>query len=76
MPHVTFVAIRCKKVFEAVVVQTGVLLINHSDAPFPIHRGERIAQMVVAAVVRAELIPAVSLSTTSRGSGGFGSTGR
>jgi len=53
-----------------------VLLINHSDAPFPIHRGERIAQMVVAAVVRAELIPAVSLSTTSRGSGGFGSTGR
>jgi dUTP pyrophosphatase len=56
--------------------EIGVLLINHSDAPFPIHRGERIAQMVVAAVVRAELIPAVSLSTTSRGSGGFGSTGR
>jgi dUTP pyrophosphatase len=56
--------------------EIGVLLINHGDAPFPIHRGERIAQMVVAAVVRGELMPAVSLSTTSRGSGGFGSTGR
>lgn len=56
--------------------EIGVLLINHGDAPFPIHRGERIAQMVVAAVARAELVPAVSLSTTSRGSGGFGSTGR
>jgi dUTP pyrophosphatase len=56
--------------------EIGVLLINHGDAPFPIRRGERIAQMVVAAVVRGELVPAVSLSTTSRGSGGFGSTGR
>jgi dUTP pyrophosphatase len=56
--------------------EIGVLLINHGDAPFPIRRGERIAQMVVAAVVRGELLPAVSLSTTSRGSGGFGSTGR
>jgi len=56
--------------------EVGVLLINHGDAPFPIRRGERIAQMVVAAVVRGELVPAVSLSTTSRGSGGFGSTGR
>jgi dUTP pyrophosphatase len=56
--------------------EIGVLLINHGDAPFPIHRGERIAQMIVAAVVRAELVPAVSLSATSRGSGGFGSTGR
>jgi dUTP diphosphatase len=56
--------------------EIGVLLINHGDAPFPVHRGERIAQMVVAAVVRAELVPVVSLSTTNRGSGGFGSTGR
>ena len=56
--------------------EIGVLLINHGDAPFPIRRGERIAQMVLAAVVRGELVPAVSLSTTGRGSGGFGSTGR
>jgi dUTP pyrophosphatase len=56
--------------------EIGVLLINHGDAPFPIRRGERIAQMVIASVVRAELVPAASLSTTDRGSGGFGSTGR
>jgi len=56
--------------------EIGVLLVNHGDAPFAIHRGERIAQMVIAAVLRAELVPAVSLSATERGSGGFGSTGR
>jgi dUTP pyrophosphatase len=56
--------------------EIGVLLINHGDAPFPVRRGERIAQMVIAAVVRADLISAISLSTTDRGSGGFGSTGR
>ena len=56
--------------------EIGVLLINHGDAPFPIRRGERIAQMVVAAVVRAELVPVDKLAATDRGSGGFGSTGR
>jgi dUTP pyrophosphatase len=56
--------------------EISVLLINHGDAPFPIRRGERIAQMVVAQVTRAELVPAASLSTTDRGAGGFGSTGR
>jgi dUTP pyrophosphatase len=55
--------------------EIGVLLINHGDAPFAIQRGERIAQMVVAAVVRAELVAADALSATERGSGGFGSTG-
>ena len=56
--------------------EIGVLLINHGDAPFPIRRGERIAQMVIASVVRAELVPVAALSATDRGSGGFGSTGR
>lgn len=56
--------------------EIGVLLINHGEAPFAIRRGERIAQMVIASVVRAELVPASSLSATDRGSGGFGSTGR
>ena len=56
--------------------EIGVLLINHGDAPFPIRRGERIAQMVIASVVRGELVPAMSLSATDRGGGGFGSTGR
>ena len=56
--------------------EIGVLLINHGDVPFPIRRGERIAQMVIAAVVMAELVPVAALSDTERGSGGFGSTGR
>jgi dUTP pyrophosphatase len=53
-----------------------VLLINHGREPFTIRRGERIAQLVISAVVRAELSVATTLSTTARGSGGFGSTGR
>ena len=56
--------------------EIGVLLINHGEAPFRIRRGERIAQMVIAPVVRAELAPAAELSATQRGGGGFGSTGR
>ncbi|HZR75033.1 dUTP diphosphatase [Bradyrhizobium sp.] len=56
--------------------EIGVPLINHGDVPFTIRRGERIAQMVIAAVVQAELVPVETLSPTARGSGGFGSTGR
>jgi dUTP pyrophosphatase len=56
--------------------EIGVLLINHGELPFTIRRGERIAQMVVAQVVRAELVAATTLPETGRGSGGFGSTGR
>jgi dUTP pyrophosphatase len=56
--------------------EINVLLINHGGAPFTIRRGERIAQMVIAAVVQAKLRPVTSLSETERGSGGFGSTGR
>jgi dUTP pyrophosphatase len=56
--------------------EIGVLLINHGDAPFTIRRGERIAQMVIAPVTHAELAAVPRLSTTDRGSGGFGSTGR
>jgi dUTP pyrophosphatase len=56
--------------------EINVLLINHGDAPFPIRRGERIAQMVIAPVVQAQLVAAEQLSATERGSGGFGSTGR
>ena len=56
--------------------EINVLLINHGDAPFSIGRGERIAQMVIAPVVQAQLVAVNSLSDTDRGSGGFGSTGR
>lgn len=52
-----------------------VLLINLGDAPFAIERGERIAQLVIQRVVRADLIEVVRLAATSRGAGGFGSTG-
>jgi dUTP pyrophosphatase len=53
-----------------------VILINHGAEAFTIRRGERIAQMVIAPVVQATLVPVASLSATDRGSGGFGSTGR
>lgn len=53
-----------------------VILINHGAEAFTIRRGERIAQMVIAPVVQATLVPVASLPETDRGSGGFGSTGR
>jgi dUTP pyrophosphatase len=56
--------------------EIGVPLINHGSEPFTVRRGERIAQLVIAPVVQAELIPVTALSSTERGSGGFGSTGR
>ena len=56
--------------------EINVLLINHGEAPFPVKRGERIAQMVIAPAIRAQLVAVTSLSETGRGSGGFGSTGR
>ncbi|HZT42336.1 MAG TPA: dUTP diphosphatase [Chthonomonadaceae bacterium] len=52
-----------------------VLLINWGEAPFTVRRGDRIAQLVVAPVVRALLVETASLETTDRGEGGFGSTG-
>jgi dUTP pyrophosphatase len=56
--------------------EIGVLLINHGEQPFTIRRGERIAQMVIAKVARAELVTVLALPESGRGSGGFGSTGR
>jgi dUTP diphosphatase len=53
-----------------------VILINHGFEAFTVRRGERIAQMVIAPVVQAELIQTSTLPSTDRGSGGFGSTGR
>ncbi|GGK33419.1 dUTP diphosphatase [Salinarimonas ramus] len=52
-----------------------VLLVNLGDAPFRIHRGMRIAQLVVAPVTRATLVEVAELGTTPRAGGGFGSTG-
>ena len=53
-----------------------VLLVNHGDAPFVVRRGERIAQLVICPVARAELVVVETLDETTRGAGGYGSTGR
>lgn len=56
--------------------EIGVLLVNHGRDPVSFARGERIAQLVVAPVVQADIEVADELSDTGRGSGGFGSTGK
>jgi len=52
-----------------------VLLVNHGDEPFTIERGERIAQLVVAAHAHVEWTAQEALEETARGTDGFGSTG-
>jgi dUTP pyrophosphatase len=52
-----------------------VILINHGAEPFAIHRGDRIAQLVLAPVTRAGWEEVTELDQTERGEGGFGSTG-
>ena len=53
-----------------------ILMINHGSDPFPVRRGERIAQLVPAAVTKADFDEVEELDATTRGAGGFGSTGR
>ncbi len=55
--------------------EVGVILVNLSNEDFVIENGERVAQMVIAKHERAEWIEVAELSETSRGEGGFGSTG-
>lgn len=56
--------------------EVKVILANLGDAPFEVVRGERIAQLVPALVLRARFEQAERLDETDRGAGGFGSTGR
>jgi dUTP pyrophosphatase len=56
--------------------EVHALLINLSNKPFQIGRGDRIAQMVIAPVTQATLVISDDLSETVRGVGGFGSTGK
>jgi dUTP pyrophosphatase len=56
--------------------EVKVLLVNLGREPFEVRRGERIAQLVIAPVARAEVVAASSLPDTARGARGFGSTGR
>ena len=55
--------------------EIGVILVNLSNEPFVIENGERIAQLIIAKHERADWIEVQELSATSRGEGGFGSTG-
>ncbi|QAT87260.1 dUTP diphosphatase [Corallococcus coralloides] len=56
--------------------EVQVLLVNLSNTPFTLRRGDRVAQLVVAPVTAAALREVEVLEVTSRGDGGFGSTGR
>ena len=55
--------------------EVKVLLVNLGDEPFSVTRGARIAQMVIAPVIRAQLEERHAAAETGRGGGGFGSTG-
>jgi len=56
--------------------EIGVILVNLSDTDFKIENGERIAQLVIGKHERADWIEVNQLNETSRGEGGFGSTGK
>jgi dUTP pyrophosphatase len=57
--------------------ELGVLLVNTDpELPYEIHRGDRIAQLVIQRVESAEFTPVSELTQSERGLGGFGSTGR
>lgn len=55
--------------------EIGVILVNLSGQDFTVNDGERIAQLVVAKYEQAEFLEVEELNETSRGAGGFGSTG-
>ena len=52
-----------------------VVVINLGQEPVTLQRGDRLAQLILAPVTRAVLVPVETLDDTSRGAGGFGSTG-
>jgi dUTP pyrophosphatase len=56
--------------------EIGVILVNLSTTPFVIEDGERVAQLVIAKHEQAEWQLVEELTTTERGAGGFGSTGK
>ncbi|MCB2224020.1 MAG: dUTP diphosphatase [Actinobacteria bacterium] len=56
--------------------EIAVVLVNHGREPFTAARGDRIAQLVVVPVSTQEMVEVDDLPPSSRGDGGFGSTGR
>ena len=55
--------------------EIGLILINWGKRPFVINRGDRIAQMLISRVYRADIIEVDDLDATQRGEGGFGHSG-
>ncbi len=55
--------------------EIGVILINHGNSLFKVAQGMKIAQMVIAPVIRVDIEEISQLGSTPRGAGGFGSTG-
>ena len=55
--------------------EVGVILANFGDEPFAIHKGDKIAQMVIAHVAKAEITEVEEINSSDRGAVGFGSTG-
>lgn len=55
--------------------EVGVILANFGSEPFRVAKGDKVAQIVVAPVVRAGIVEAAEVDDTERGAGGFGSTG-
>jgi dUTP pyrophosphatase len=55
--------------------EVKVILVNLSNAEVRLRRGDRVAQLVIAPVLRAQLLEVHALDSTERGAGGFGSTG-
>lgn len=56
--------------------EVKIILMNFGDKPFTIHRGDRIAQLVVSKVYSAKIVETENLNLSSRGDGGFGHTGK
>ena len=56
--------------------EVGIIMYNGGEKEFEIRRGDRIAQMVICRLPEVKLVASEDLSTTDRGSGGFGSTGQ
>nr|3SO2_A Chain A, Chlorella dUTPase [Chlorella variabilis] len=55
--------------------EVGVVLFNHGETPFQVRRGDRVAQLILERIATPEVVEVESLDETTRGTGGYGSTG-
>jgi dUTP pyrophosphatase len=56
--------------------EVGVILANFGEEDYPVKKGDKVAQLVIAPVTRAEVCQVAEVDATERGAGGFGSSGR